>query len=259
MFQYTRNGLYTMLHPEETEEMFRRVTRDQRNGEVWDMMKHHDTITYEHEGSVSLICTDIGFDTGLPEERIYDLATAALLHDTGKLGVDGEILNKPEKLSREEWERMKLHPRYGVAKLKEFGYSADVLEIVGSHHEWKEGPYMRSGQDRRKCSRFTENDRISDRRHVVRNQQLVNIGGVEFVNLPDSEMYSEGEMISLFSKIVATEDVLDAFCGNRSYMDDSLSIEEIARIMRNELKVEERIIRNVLMRYSNSETYASVA
>ena len=63
----------------------------------------------------------------------------ALLHDVGKLLVPAEVLNKPGKLSDEEWALVRRHPSAGVELLADIEFPWDVLPIVESHHERWDG------------------------------------------------------------------------------------------------------------------------
>jgi putative nucleotidyltransferase with HDIG domain len=63
----------------------------------------------------------------------------ALLHDVGKLLVPAEVLNKPGKLSEEEWMLVRRHPTAGVELLADIEFPWDVLPIVESHHERWDG------------------------------------------------------------------------------------------------------------------------
>ena len=73
----------------------------------------------------------------------------ALLHDVGKLLVPAEVLNKPGKLSEEEWMLIRRHPTAGVELLADIEFPWDVLPIVESHHERWDGtgyPHNLSGE-----------------------------------------------------------------------------------------------------------------
>jgi putative nucleotidyltransferase with HDIG domain len=75
-----------------------------------------------------------GDDTSLFWFRI-----GALLHDVGKLMVPAEVLNKPGKLSDEEWAMVRNHPSAGVELLADIEFPWDVRPIVESHHERWDG------------------------------------------------------------------------------------------------------------------------
>ena len=59
--------------------------------------------------NVAVIACVIGCGLKLKEEDLQDLVTAALLHDLGKLAIPQEILNKPGRLTQEEYQIMKSH------------------------------------------------------------------------------------------------------------------------------------------------------
>jgi putative nucleotidyltransferase with HDIG domain len=74
----------------------------------------------------------------------------ALLHDVGKLMVPAEVLNKPGKLSDEEWQMVRGHPAAGVELLADIEFPWDVRPIVESHHERWDGkgyPHGLAGED----------------------------------------------------------------------------------------------------------------
>ena len=86
-----------------------------------------------------------GADTTLFWFRI-----GALLHDVGKLMVPAEVLNKPGKLTAQEWELVRGHPSAGVSLLADIEFPWDVRPIVESHHERWDGkgyPHGLAGED----------------------------------------------------------------------------------------------------------------
>ena len=75
----------------------------------------------------------------IQEPLLNDIATGALLHDVGKIGVSDRILLKPGKLTEEEWQEMKKHPAIGNEILKGITLLSTAREIVYSHHERYDG------------------------------------------------------------------------------------------------------------------------
>ena len=67
------------------------------------------------------------------------LSYASLMHDVGKLGVPEVILNKPAKLTDEEWQIMKKHPDIGVKILKPLPAFEDISDWILYHHERMDG------------------------------------------------------------------------------------------------------------------------
>lgn len=79
--------------------------------------------------------TELGFST----DELYHLQLGALFHDIGKIGIPGAILNKPGKLTDEEFDVIKKHPIIGENILENISYFKPILPIIRYHHEWENG------------------------------------------------------------------------------------------------------------------------
>ncbi len=73
-----------------------------------------DHTTHDHLQRVQIYAVEIGKDLCLDEPQLEALRAAAMLHDIGKLAVPEHIISKPGKLTREEFEKMKIHPVVGA-------------------------------------------------------------------------------------------------------------------------------------------------
>lgn len=107
-----------------------------------DMMdlRSYDDYTYAHSVNVAVICCVIGMGIALAEKDLINLVLAALLHDLGKMTIPPEILNKPGRLSKEEYEIVKNHPQSSYELLSErWDISAHVKVAVLYHHENVDG------------------------------------------------------------------------------------------------------------------------
>jgi len=104
-----------------------------------EMLKSHDRPTYQHSLNVSSYSTRLANEFGLSEDGVTPITIAALLHDIGKTKIPSSILNKPGRLSHEEWELIKEHPREGVAFLAKYPWSYDMISMIGHHHEKVDG------------------------------------------------------------------------------------------------------------------------
>ncbi len=93
----------------------------------------------KHSERVGLMCQAIAIELGWPEEYLNRIRIAGYLHDIGKITVDEYILNKPEKLNDNEWEKMKLHPLKSASILENTHEYKDIANIVLSHHERYDG------------------------------------------------------------------------------------------------------------------------
>jgi putative nucleotidyltransferase with HDIG domain len=98
-----------------------------------------DQDTHDHLLRVRVYVTEIGKALELTDAEMEAVKTAALLHDIGKLAVPERIINKPGKLSQEEFETMKIHPAVGADILARVRFPYPVVPIVRSHHEWWNG------------------------------------------------------------------------------------------------------------------------
>ncbi len=109
-----------------------------------------DHTTHDHLQRVQLYATEIGKDLGLSPEEQDALTAAAVLHDIGKLAVPESIISKPGKLTRSEFEKMKIHPVVGAEILERVEFPYPVVPIVRSHHEKWDGsgyPYGLRGEE----------------------------------------------------------------------------------------------------------------
>jgi putative nucleotidyltransferase with HDIG domain len=102
-----------------------------------------DQITHGHIRRVQVFAVELAKRLGVNEDRqLQGIATAALLHDMGKLAIPEHILNKPGKLTDAEFEKMKRHADIGADLLSSVKFPYPVVPIVRHHHEhWDGGGY----------------------------------------------------------------------------------------------------------------------
>jgi putative nucleotidyltransferase with HDIG domain len=95
--------------------------------------------TKHHSRNVTAYAVTIAREMGLKENDIEITRTTGLLHDIGKMGTYDVILDKPDKLTDEEFELVKKHPAKGEEILKPIKGLEDILPIIRSHHEKIDG------------------------------------------------------------------------------------------------------------------------
>ena len=111
-------------------------------------LKSQDLYTSLHCLSVSILAMGFGTHLGLPDEKIELLGLAGLLHDVGKMKIDPAILNKPGKLTQEEFEHIKLHPRFGYEALcSQDDIPPAAVQAAHGHHERLDGRGYPQGLD----------------------------------------------------------------------------------------------------------------
>jgi diguanylate cyclase (GGDEF)-like protein/putative nucleotidyltransferase with HDIG domain len=100
-----------------------------------------DPYTRGHSHSVSRLATRIAGLLGLPELEVEEIRLAAILHDIGKIGIPENVLNKPARLTRQEYEIMKTHADLGWRILEPLKAKAieRIRQMVRHHHERVDG------------------------------------------------------------------------------------------------------------------------
>jgi putative nucleotidyltransferase with HDIG domain len=98
-----------------------------------------DENTSKHLQRVRVYAIELAKELGLSEGEKDALKAAAVLHDIGKLAVPEYIISKPGKLTREEFEKMKIHPIVGAEILEQVHFPYPVVPIVRAHHEKWDG------------------------------------------------------------------------------------------------------------------------
>ena len=98
-----------------------------------------DHTTHDHLERVRVYACEIGKELQLSGDELEALKAAALLHDIGKLAIPEHIINKPGKLTAEEFEKVKIHPGVGAEILGHVQFPYPVVPIVRAHHEKWDG------------------------------------------------------------------------------------------------------------------------
>jgi putative nucleotidyltransferase with HDIG domain len=93
----------------------------------------------QHSFRVSQLCERMGESLGLTERKIHELKIAGLLHDIGKIAIEENILNKPGKLTNDEFKEIKRHPEIGYRILSTVNEMSEIAEYVLLHHEMWNG------------------------------------------------------------------------------------------------------------------------
>ncbi len=140
-------------------------------------LKTADDYTYMHSVAVCALMVAVARQLQLPATQVHQAGVAGLLHDIGKLTIPDSILNKPEKLSADEFERIKLHPAAGGAILRQNPHlDALVLDVCLHHHEKIDGsgyPHRLAGEQ---ISLFAQMGAVCDVYDAVTSTRPYNRG-----------------------------------------------------------------------------------
>lgn len=99
------------------------------------LTREDDSYTFQHSVSVGVLAMALSASLGHSAEQVAECGLAGFLHDIGKSRVDLEILDKPGKLSSDEYLEMQKHPEYGAEIVRGMaGVPASVVEAVLGHH-----------------------------------------------------------------------------------------------------------------------------
>ena len=112
------------------------------------MLKVSDEYTFKHSVDVATMAMVVARKMGLSQEEVYDIGVAGLLHDIVKSKIPNEVLNKPGRLTDEEFAIMKQHPilGYNILKSNE-GLKDSIKYAVLQHHEKINGKGYPMGVD----------------------------------------------------------------------------------------------------------------
>ena len=103
-------------------------------------LKNKDDYTYMHSVAVCALMVALGRQLGLEGEELRSVGMAGLFHDIGKVGIPNRILNKPDRLTDEEFEIVKQHPAKGWEILKaSYDVNETALDVCLHHHERVDG------------------------------------------------------------------------------------------------------------------------
>ena len=158
-------------------------------------LKDYDEYTYQHCVNVAILAITMGNRIGFSKQQLSQLGVAGLFHDIGKVRMPNAILQKPGKLSPEEWAVMKTHPVEGVKIItKLHGLSSLAMRAMVTAYE---------------------------------HHLNIDLSGYPRLHRPRGQ--------NLFSRIVAICDCFDAMTAHRSYQKDPFTPYEALHYMTTKL------------------------
>jgi putative nucleotidyltransferase with HDIG domain len=126
-------------------------------------LKTADDYTYMHSVAVCALMVALARQLKMSDDEVRAAGFAGLLHDIGKMAVPLEVLNKPGKLTDEEFALVKKHPEEGVRLLHEGGVTDEaVIDVCLHHHEKTNGTGYPKGLDITQISRLAKMGAVCD-------------------------------------------------------------------------------------------------
>jgi HD-GYP domain-containing protein (c-di-GMP phosphodiesterase class II) len=172
-------------------------------------LKSYDNYTYYHSVNVGVLSMVLGVALGMNRTSLYKLGLGALLHDIGKVFVDKSIIDKPDSLTPEEYEKVKKHPVLGYKYLTSTSLDLPVSGLIGvlQHHERNNGSGYPEGLSGEKISKFSRIISIADVFDAMTSDRPYRPGmmpseAMEFLMGGGGTLF-DLELVSLFTKKVA--------------------------------------------------------
>lgn len=163
-----------------------------------------DTYTFAHCVDVGVISIAVGAKMGYSKKELLKLGIGSILHDLGKTEIPGEILNKPGKLTPDEYEIIKKHPVYGYKIAVETASKIEPASagIILNHHERWDG----SGYPRK-----LKGTEISDMDYICAAADIYNAMTTDRVYRPALPPHEAYEMLMAAGNIICSMKVIEAF------------------------------------------------
>lgn len=166
-------------------------------------IKTHDNYTFLHSIDTGIMSVYMGAEMNYSEDKLKKLGLGGILHDIGKLKIPNTILNKPGRLTDEEYEEMKTHPLLGANILRSnYRIPEEVIAIAMQHHERVDGYGYPNGLGRDNISKMANIVSLCDVYDAVVNDRSYR---------KKMKPYDAYELIIAASEVMFYEDVVFAF------------------------------------------------
>ncbi|NIO49836.1 MAG: HD domain-containing protein [Candidatus Aminicenantes bacterium] len=171
---------------------------------IFSYLGKQEDFLYAHSVNASIIATNLGLAHEYGRTELINLCMAALVHDIGYLNVPKDIINKPAKLTREEFDLVKQHTIYGVKLLSKIeGMPESASEVVHEHHEKVDGSGYPNGKRRDEISDFAKIVAIAEVYEAIthprpyRKEKIIPYQAVKTIVQKEKNSF-EPEMIKIF-------------------------------------------------------------
>ena len=166
-----------------------------------------DDYIFSHSVNVCVLSLITGIFLGLNHQKLLMLGSGALIHDIGKMLVPVSILNKPDKLTEEEYKIIQQHTVYGHKILRDtMKFSDEVATIALSHHERVDGKGYPNQLSKNEISKFSKIVGITDVFDAITSKRVYcdkisYYKGVEYL-LKNANTQFDGDIVKKFITII---------------------------------------------------------
>jgi len=171
---------------------------------IFSYLGKQEDFLYAHSVNASILSTNLGLAHGYGRTELINLCMSALVHDIGYLKVPQDIINKPAKLTREEFDLVKKHTVYGVELLSKIGGIPEcATEVVHQHHEKVDGSGYPTGKRRDEISNFAKIVAIAEVYEAIthprpyRKEKIIPYQAVKTIVQKEKNSF-EPEMVKVF-------------------------------------------------------------
>jgi len=171
---------------------------------IFSYLGKQEDFLYAHSVNASILSTNLGLASGLGRTELINLCMSALVHDIGYLKIPRDIINKPAKLKREEFDLVKKHTIYGVELLSKIeGIPESASEVVHQHHEKVDGSGYPNGKRRDEISNFAKIVAIAEVYEAIthprpyRKEKIIPYQAVKTIVQKEKNSF-EPEMVKVF-------------------------------------------------------------
>lgn len=199
------------------------ILANSRNGlhtiDMMHCMRDYDDLTYAHSVNVSLLCNTIGEWLGYKSEEIRAVTLAGLMHDIGKIAIPPELIKKPGKLTKEEYEIVKSHTVLGYEILKKTNLDQQIALVALCHHERCNGTGYPLGIGASQMNEYSRIAAVADVYDAMTADRVYRKGICPFSVIEDFEKDGRGNYdprILLFF----LEKIIQSYIGSRVTLSD---------------------------------------
>jgi putative nucleotidyltransferase with HDIG domain len=170
-----------------------------------------DTYTAYHSENVAKYSELIAREMGLSERHCTNIKLAALLHDIGKIGIPENILNKPSRLTDDEFDIIKSHPTIGYTIVKDLKFFKEngVLEAILYHHEREDGSGYPKGLKSAEIHLYAKIIAVADSFDAISSNRIYRDKksleyAINEINSKKEKWYAS-EVVDAFNKMIKRE------------------------------------------------------